>query len=141
MRISVASINLHCGLTRHGRPYPVADAIGALDADVVLVQENWRPRGEESLGRRAAAALGYRGAAELDLVGDVPMDDLRIVRGPTPGETGAAGLALLSRVAWQGYSTIPLRLAAGDLCGSRSPPVFEIPRSRDWVLGPANPYL
>jgi len=67
MRISVASINLHCGLTRHGRPYPVADAIGALDADVVLVQENWRPRGEESLARRAAAAgaeTGYRGTGD-----------------------------------------------------------------------------
>jgi endonuclease/exonuclease/phosphatase family metal-dependent hydrolase len=141
MQISVASINLHCGRTRHGRAYPVGDAIGALDADVILVQENWRPRGEQSLARRAAAEHGYRGVAEFDLVTDVPMDDLRIVRGAIPGEIGSAGLALLSRVPWQGYSTVPLGRAPGDLCGERFAQVVEIPLAADAALRVVNTHL
>jgi endonuclease/exonuclease/phosphatase family metal-dependent hydrolase len=141
MRISLASLNVHCGLSRHGRAYSVSDAIGALDADVVLVQENWRPRGEDSLARRAAAAHGYRGVAEFDLVSDVPLADLRIVRGPVPDESGAVGLAVLSRVPWQEYATMPLGGAPGDLCGERFAQLVEVPIGRHAVLRVVNTHL
>ena len=141
MQISLASINLHGGRTRHGRAYPVSDAIGALDADVVLVQENWRPRGEDSLARRAAAAHGYRSVAEFDLVPDVALAALGIVRGPAPDETGAWGLAVLSRLPVQEYATIPLGHAPGDLGGPRFAQVLTIPIGGEAALRVVNTHL
>jgi endonuclease/exonuclease/phosphatase family metal-dependent hydrolase len=141
MGISVATVNLHCGLTRHGDMYAVGDAIGALDADVVLVQENWRPRGQDSLARRAAGEHGYGHVAEFDLVADTPLADLRIVRGPVPDEIGAWGLAVLSRRPWEAYAAIPLGRAPGDVGGERFAQVLAIPADGDTRLRVINTHL
>jgi endonuclease/exonuclease/phosphatase family metal-dependent hydrolase len=141
VEISVASINLHCGLTRDGAGYSVSDAVGELDADVVLVQENWRPGGDDSLARRAAAAHGYRGVIEFDLVADTSLADLRIIRGPVPDENGAWGLAILSRVPWQEYATVSLDRAPRDLGGERFAQIVELPMGGNAVLRVVNTHL
>lgn len=124
---SVASINLHCGLDRHGRPFSVTSAIKALDADIVLIQENWRPWGSDSIARRAAIELGYDSVTEFDLVDLVPLEDLRIIRGAVPDQRGAWGLAVLSRVPVIGSGTIALGQAPGDLGGARHAQVLSFP--------------
>ncbi len=58
--ITVASFNLHWGRRlRSARPYDVVDACAQLDADVLALQEVWRPDGGTSLAEQVAAALDY----------------------------------------------------------------------------------
>jgi len=117
--LSLASLNLHCGLDRRGAPYSVKQAIAALDTDVVVVQENWRTGDRPSLAAAAAADCGYPHLAELDLVAGRSLTELRIVRRAAPDERGTWGLAVLSRVPWQGHATVGLGTAARDPVGAR----------------------
>ena len=58
--VSVASFNLHWG--RHRRTYKPVDVVGAcraLDADVLALQEVWRPDGGPSIAAEVATQLGY----------------------------------------------------------------------------------
>ena len=138
--VSLAGLNLHCGLDRHGRPYPVERAIASLDTDVVLVQENWRPAGGISVAAAAARACGYR-ILELDLVTGIPLAGLRIVRGPVPDETGAFGLAVLSRLPWHSHTTIGLGAAGGDVVGARSAQAVQVELPTGGTLRLANAHL
>ena len=138
---SLASINLHCGLDHRGKPYAVSEAVGALSADIIVVQENWRPRGSDSLARRAAAECGYGEYAELDLVAETTLSDLNVVRGTAPEETGAWGLAVLSRLPWRSFSMVGLGSARGDVVGPRFAQVVEIPVGADAVLRVVNAHL
>lgn len=141
MVLSLASLNLHCGLDHAGAPFPVKAAIAALDTDVVLIQENWRPHGAESLAAQAAADCGYPCFTELDLVTDSPLADLDVVRGEVPDETGAWGLAIMSRVPWRSVSTVSLGPAAPrDVVGERHALVVDIPLG-DTVLRVADVHL
>lgn len=126
MGLRLASINLHCGLDHRGDPYSVKAAIASLDADVVLVQENWCRRGEPSLAASAAADCGYPDYAELPLIRDVPMDDLEIVSGKAPDETGDWGLAMLSRVPLHDQTTVDIGAAPRDVIGSRAAQSAEV---------------
>ena len=65
---SVATFNAHAGVDGWGRPYDVVAACRLIDADVLVLEENWAPDDEPSLARRAAGALGYE-AHELPLAG------------------------------------------------------------------------
>src|SRR5512146_1252825 len=56
--ISLASLNLHGGMDRHGRPYDVAAACYSLKADVIALQEGWRAGGEPDGFAAVASALG-----------------------------------------------------------------------------------
>ncbi|RZU54194.1 endonuclease/exonuclease/phosphatase family metal-dependent hydrolase [Krasilnikovia cinnamomea] len=127
MTLRLASINLHCGLDHRGRPFSVKEAVASLDADVLLVQENWCRQGAESLARTAAADCGYPTYVELAMTGDVPMAELEIVSGPAPEETGAWGLAVLSRLPVHRYATVDLGAAPGDVVGDRAAQLVEIP--------------
>jgi endonuclease/exonuclease/phosphatase family metal-dependent hydrolase len=124
VRLSVASINLHCGLDRHGRPFPAKAAIASLGADVVLVQENWCPQGTDSLARAAGADCGYPEFTELAMTDDVPLGSLEIGC-PVPDETGAWGLAMMSRVPLTGLTTVGVGSAPGDVVGSRKAQIAE----------------
>jgi endonuclease/exonuclease/phosphatase family metal-dependent hydrolase len=65
--VSIASLNLRFGITPgRERPYDVTAAIASLDADVVALQEVWRPRGGAAPHEVAARALGYE-VVELEL--------------------------------------------------------------------------
>ncbi|MGX6600954.1 endonuclease/exonuclease/phosphatase family protein [Micromonosporaceae bacterium Da 78-11] len=126
MGLSLASVNLHCGLDRRGRPFSVKQAITTIGADVIVVQENWCPQGADSLARRAAADCGYRGYTEVALTGDVPLADLEIVRGQVPDETGSWGLAVLSRLPLHDRPAVDLGAAPGDVVGTRSAQVVAV---------------
>src|SRR5690348_11086318 len=58
-RFSLGTLNLHCGRDQHGRPFSVLAAIRALNTDVVVLQENWRPAGGGDELADIAARLGY----------------------------------------------------------------------------------
>jgi endonuclease/exonuclease/phosphatase family metal-dependent hydrolase len=96
--VCVASLNLHAGRTSEGEHYSVGDAIESLEADVVLLQENWRPEGSDSLAHEAAEKCGYRYLLELDLLAESTMYDLGILDRPAAGGCGAWGLAIMSRL-------------------------------------------
>src|SRR5205807_1070192 len=58
--LTVATFNTQLGLDqRAGRAFDVVEVCRALDADVVALQEVWRPDGEVDAAARAATALGY----------------------------------------------------------------------------------
>lgn len=59
--ITIASLNLRFGIRPHTeQPFDVTAAIAALDADVVALQEVWRPKHGDAPHEVAARALGYR---------------------------------------------------------------------------------
>ena len=56
--ITLASLNLHGGMTSHGAPFDVAEACYRLKADVITLQEAWRPEARPDAVTEVAAALG-----------------------------------------------------------------------------------
>lgn len=93
----LGSLNAHCGRDAAGDAYSMTSVLELLAADVVVVQENWRPRGADSIGARAAAACAYPHVSELDVLGETSLYDLGVVTDRAADEQGAWGLAVLSR--------------------------------------------
>ncbi|MEY2421093.1 MAG: hypothetical protein QOI95_1160 [Acidimicrobiaceae bacterium] len=97
--VTVASFNIHWGRApRSFKPYDLVEACRRLDADVLALQEVWRPDGGRSVAEEVADALGY----EIHQVWSA-----RAVQDPKcrlVGRTGQAvgtgdwGQALLTRV-------------------------------------------
>jgi len=102
--LTVASFNLHWGRRLRSNkpysnePYDVIDACRALDADVLALQEVWRPDGGSSIAADVASVLGYEFheawmcRAELD-----PKARTVGPAGSSQGD-GDCGIALLTRV-------------------------------------------
>ncbi|GGL01053.1 endonuclease/exonuclease/phosphatase family protein [Mangrovihabitans endophyticus] len=128
MVLRVASINLHCGLDRRAEPYSVKQAVAALDADVILIQENWRPDDGTGLAATAAADCAYPHVAERELVSGRTPVELEIVRGDSPAlaTRGSWGLAVISRVPWTRAGEIAIGAARGDVVGPRYAQVVQI---------------
>ncbi len=109
--LSVASFNLHWGrgARAHGFPaFDVVDAVGALDADVVVLQEAWMP--DEGPGQldTVAAAHGYVIAATAPLARSTLEPNPRMAgRSGTRGE-GTWQVAVLSRRPVLGASTVAM---------------------------------
>jgi endonuclease/exonuclease/phosphatase family metal-dependent hydrolase len=61
-----ASYNVHAGIDGWGRPHDVLGVCRQLDADVLVLQESWRPEGRPSLATVIGEALGYE-VTEVDL--------------------------------------------------------------------------
>jgi endonuclease/exonuclease/phosphatase family metal-dependent hydrolase len=55
-----ASFNVHGGVDGWGRPYDVLSVCRALDADVLVLQESWKPTGGVSTAAAVGDALGYQ---------------------------------------------------------------------------------
>jgi len=66
LAFSVATFNAHAGVDGWGRPYDVVAACRLIDADVLVLEENWAPDDGPSVAARVADALGYE-ARELAL--------------------------------------------------------------------------
>lgn len=115
VELSVGDLNIHCGRDHAGVPYSVPGAIGSLDADVVVVQENWRTGGMESIACLAAAECGYPYCVELDVLERTSLYDLGVVADLTANESGAWGLAVLSRGHAVARRRIMLGTASGDV--------------------------
>lgn len=124
MSVSLASMNLHCGRSGDGTPYSVRDALAALDADVVVVQENWRPVGERSLAEVAAAECGYSSYTEVGMVSG-SLGALGVV--PGDHATGTWGMAVMSRSPWAAIGSLALGAAPGDVVGGRRALTVEVP--------------
>ncbi len=57
--VTVATFNLHAGIDGYGRTFDVVAACRRIDADVLVLEENWIPAGGRSLAWEVAEALGY----------------------------------------------------------------------------------
>jgi len=55
----VASYNVHGGVDGWGRPFNVAEVCRQIDADVLVLQEVWRPDDSTGLAEDVATSLGY----------------------------------------------------------------------------------
>ena len=108
--ITLASLNLHGGLTSHGAPFDVAEACYRLKADVITLQEAWRPEARPDVVTEVAAALGaevrHRGLAR-----DTSRARLGVGTDEGPGTWGLAVLTMLPVI---GYHEIELGRAPGD---------------------------
>jgi len=114
--LSLASLNIHCGRDRHGKPYSVAAAIRRLDADVVVVQENWRSEASShSIAGAIAADAGYE-VTELNLLKGTSLHDLGVARDAELNEGGAYSLAVASRLPVIATSHVVLPMVDGDVC-------------------------
>jgi endonuclease/exonuclease/phosphatase family metal-dependent hydrolase len=108
--ITLASLNLHGGLTSRGEPFDVAGAIHGLKADIIALQEVWRPDGHPDSVTQVAAELGaqvrHRGLA-------IRTNRARLGVGTDNG-LGSWGLAVLSMLPITGYQEIELGRAPAD---------------------------
>ena len=59
LTFSVATFNAHAGVDGWGRPYDVVAACRLIDADVLVLEENWALDDGPSLAARVADVLGY----------------------------------------------------------------------------------
>ena len=59
-RITIASFNCHAGIDGWGRPFDVTGACRQLDADVIILTEDWVPDDGQGLAASAASTLGYQ---------------------------------------------------------------------------------
>jgi len=105
--LSVTSFNSHYGFLPArpvGPRFDIAGALRVADADVIVVQEVWRPDGATSEVDDAAAALGFD--MRYALFGRATTR----ARWPhsSPGGEGTIGLAVLSRLPMGAVRPIPL---------------------------------
>ena len=56
--LSVACFNLHWGVDMRGHPFDAMAACLALDADVLVLPESWRPNGRTAFIDELAARTG-----------------------------------------------------------------------------------
>ncbi len=111
--VVVASFNTHWGEDRDGTPFDAVRAIGALAADVVCLQEAWRPGRGQGYAAEAAAAFGYELFEEPLFGGQTRYT--RLARAPKPGADAGAGLAVLTRLPCRSVRRVPLGRARGDV--------------------------
>ncbi len=108
--LTVASMNLHCGVSRTGESYDVEGAVCGLGAAVIGLQETWTP--ESASDGALAAAASVLGASLLQ----TPLctfRDLAFVGLPGSGP-GQFGLAVLSTLPVAGHELVTLGVAPGD---------------------------
>ncbi|HEX9353965.1 MAG TPA: endonuclease/exonuclease/phosphatase family protein [Streptosporangiaceae bacterium] len=134
--ISLASLNLHGGMTSHGAPFDVAEACYRLKADVITLQEAWRPEAGPDTVTEVAAALGaevrHRGLAR-------DTNRARLGVGTDEGQ-GTWGLAVLTMLPVIGYHEIELGRAPGDRI-SRAAQVLTLAIPGGAVLRVVNTHL
>jgi Metal-dependent hydrolase len=106
-----------------GHPFDALAACLALDADVLVLPESWRPH-----GRRAFIdQLAQRTGATLHDIGY--MSDRNPARPrhlTVPELPGVCGLAVLSRLPVRSFTNVPLPRTAGDVVERRSAIIAEV---------------
>jgi endonuclease/exonuclease/phosphatase family metal-dependent hydrolase len=120
--LTVASFNAHHGVDRHFRPYDVVAACERLDADILAIQEVWRPRGEPGFAVEVADQLGYK-VHEIATAG-ARRDHHMLKTNRDPGAGVATwGMAVLTRFSSQPRPPIELGLVPGDRARRVAQPV------------------
>ncbi len=107
----LASLNTHGGRDAGGQPYDLEAACRQLKADVIVLQEVWRPRGEPDPVGEIGAALGAE-PLWTDLISDV---DLRGIGIADERARGRWGLATLTTAPVTGFEVTDLGRVPGDL--------------------------
>ena len=115
--LTVASFNTHWGVDHRARPFDVVAPCLALDADVLVLQEVWRP----NRGRCYADEIAERTGATVHEA--VFMSDHNSARPrhlvPPPGPPGTCGIAVLSRLPVRKATDLLLPHAQGDVIERR----------------------
>jgi len=120
--LRLASFNTHYGFRalarRRGDPYDVGAVLDALDADVLAVQEVWRPDGRSGAVDDFAARRGY--AMHHVVTGAATCGD----RWPhhDPRGEGTVGTAILTRVAATPDGSVTVGPTLGDPAPARALP-------------------
>jgi hypothetical protein len=109
---SIATFNTHWGVTLAGRPFDVVGAAVALDPDVLVLQESWRPNGGPGYAASIAAHLGGT-LHELPMMSDRNPARPKHLAIP-PGPAGDCGLAVISRLPVTDRHAFDLGHAPGD---------------------------
>lgn len=115
--LTVASFNTHWGVDRQGQPFDVVGVCLALGADVLVLQEAWRPHDEPSyldeITERMSAVVH-----ETVFMSDRNPARPRLLH-PKPGPAGTCGLAVLSTLPVCEVAEIVLPRAQGDVIEQR----------------------
>jgi len=106
----LASLNTHGGRGADGRPYDLEAACRQFKADIIVLQEVWRPHSGPDPVADIAAALGAEMLRE-NLVDDTSLRSFGIADEPGRGQWG---LATLTTVPVTGYEVVDLGRIAGD---------------------------
>jgi endonuclease/exonuclease/phosphatase family metal-dependent hydrolase len=110
--VTVASMNLHCGIGTRGQPYDIAAAVRSLAAPVIAVQETWSPADPAS--DPVAAAARHLGA-EIFRETLASGTTLRCIGIPADSALGDMGTAVLTTLPVTDYEVIDLGQAPGDI--------------------------
>jgi endonuclease/exonuclease/phosphatase family metal-dependent hydrolase len=108
--VTLASLNLHGGRRADQSPFDAEAACTGLKADVVALQEVWRPDGGPDPVGAAAAALGAA-AIHAPLVTGTTLAMLCIAPDPAPG---SHGLAVITTLPVDRYEVVSIGRAPGD---------------------------
>ncbi len=108
--ITLASLNMHGGVDRHGTPYDVGAACHHLKGDIITLQEAWRPARQPDPVAAAADSLGVAARFHA-LAADTTLARLRVGPDTSPGSWG---LAVLTALPVLGYDVIDLGQSPGD---------------------------
>ena len=106
----LASLNTHAGRGADGRPYDLEAACRQVKADIIVLQEVWRPHSGPDLVADIAAALGTE-LLRADLLDDTSLRSFGIADETAPGRWG---LATLTTMPVTGYEVVDLGRIAGD---------------------------
>jgi endonuclease/exonuclease/phosphatase family metal-dependent hydrolase len=114
--LTVASFNLHSGMDAQGQPYDVPTAVGALDAAVICLQEDWIPAGAPVRAGPAdpitliGRALGV-GVHRAQLGGPLTRSQLGVC---ADGGSGLLCISVLTALPVISYKVIELGHGPGD---------------------------
>jgi endonuclease/exonuclease/phosphatase family metal-dependent hydrolase len=106
----LASLNTHGGRGAGGRPYDLEAACRQFKADIIVLQEVWRPHSGPDSVADIAAALGTE-LLRADLVDDTNLRSFGIANETARGRWG---LATLTTMPVTGYEVVDLGRIAGD---------------------------
>jgi len=127
VELVLASFNTHWGIDARGAPFDVAAAAVGLDADVLVLQEVWRPPGVRASIDDVAAATGLEIACEAVLAPDDMSGRPRQLPRPVSGTPpGSWGLAVLTRLPTTRRFVIDLGCPPGDLVTRRAAACVEV---------------
>jgi endonuclease/exonuclease/phosphatase family metal-dependent hydrolase len=128
--VTIASLNLHCGLSAGGRPFDVAAVLTRLDADIIAVQEDWwaRDDGTDPVAEAARARGAQLFRAELS--SGRSLAELSIA---PRSDRGTWGIAVLTRLPVIGHETLSLGRPEGELVG-RAALICSVTAPGGWPL-------
>ena len=128
--VTIASLNLHCGLSGGGRPFDVAAVLAKLDADIIAVQEDWWASGRR---RRPGGGGGPGRDAQLfraELSSGRSLAELNIAQ---RSDRGTWGIAVLTRLPVLSHETLSLGQPEGELVG-RAALICSVTAPGGWPL-------